>query len=190
MRVDGHTLYKYKSIGHVPLIRENVVRIGYAKMELGLRPEDLKVYTDMVTDAGNEGSMARILQLTGFLQMQLENFASERIALEVGGYMVLADDEPHDEITDRHNEIKAKLLQYPAVRDFFLSESVGLMLSLNDSINPSLMLGSLKDPTRRKKEEMFLSLMGLDMFKGLWTPLTPPPSGWQKRLAVLVQRMF
>lgn len=189
MQVDGHKLYRYKAFNYIPLIRKMVVRVGYAKLEMGVRAEDLKVYCQMIEDEVNEGNLARISQLNGFLQLQLENFASDRIALEIGGYAVLVDDEPHDSITDEYNDIKSKLLEaHPAVRAFFLSESVGLISDLNNSIAPSLMMESLNHPQRRMEEKTFLHLISQPEFRGLWTPITPPPLAWQKRIAALLSR--
>lgn len=187
MTVDGHRVYKYRTIGNLPLAREVITRIGYAKLENGIRRDDLTVYTEMMDDLLNKQQFTKAAQLNGFLADQLNEFIPERIALEIGGYTVLVDDEPHETITDKHNAIKADLVsRHPAVRDFFLAESVGVMSALNSSIESSLMLGQLMNPNRAAKERIFLSMMGLDIFKGLWTVVTPPPSGWQKRVATLL----
>lgn len=184
MEVDGHRLYKYRSLNHIPVMRETVVRIGYAKMELGVRPTDMQAFVSLQKTALNDGNITEAAQLLGFFETQIGNFASERIALEIGGYAALVDDEPHDEITEQHNALKKELLEkHPAVRLFFLSESSGVVAALNTSITASEMMAQLTDPTRRKREELFLRLIRMPLFAELWTVLTPPPSGWQKRLA-------
>lgn len=187
MVVDGHRLYRYVTVDDMPVLRENVVRIGYAKMELGVKTSDLRVYLSMVREAVNENRISDIATMTDFLDMHLEDYGSERIALEIGGYGVLVDDEPHDEITDKHIAIKEKLVRHQAVRDFFLSENVRLVTALVPSIEGSLLMESLTNPGRMQREIQFLKLISQDAFKGLWTTVTPPPSGWQKMVASITR---
>lgn len=189
MEVDGHRLYKYRALGWMPEFREIVTRVAYSKMEAGIRRDDLTVYCQMVDDLINAGNVAKIAQLNGFLKQQIADVVVERIAYEIGGYSVLVDDEPHEKTTERHNATKAALAdKYSTVRDFFLSESVGLMANLNSSIEASLMTEHLKNRHRMTRERTFLDLMGLDMFQNAWTVATPPPSGWQKAVASLLLR--
>lgn len=188
MTVDGHRLYKYRAVTNMPLAREIITRIGYAKLESGIRRDDLMVYTEMIEGLLDEGKLSKAAQLNGFLRQHLQEFVSERIALEIGGYTVLVDDEPHDTVTDRHNAIKTRLLKrHTIVRDFFLAESSGLISALSTTIEASLILEQLTNPDRAARERIFLDMMGLNIFEKLWTPVTPPPSGWQKLVATLLR---
>lgn len=188
MTIDGHRLYKYRAVTNMPLAREIITRVGYAKLESGIRRDDLLVYTQMVEELLDEGKVSKAAQLTGFLNQHLKEFVSERIALEIGGYTVLVDNEPHDTITDHHNAIKTRLLErHPIVRDFFLAESSGLISALSTTIEASLILEQLTNQDRVARERIFLDMMGLSIFEGLWTPVTPPPSGWQNRVAILLR---
>ncbi|CAH1002696.1 hypothetical protein LEM8419_03568 [Neolewinella maritima] len=189
MEVDGHRLYKYRSINHLPLLRETVVRVGYVKMECGVRPEDSLTFCKMQSDAFNAGNVTEATQLLGFYQRQVQEFGSQRAALEIGGYAVLVDDEQHHETTQDYNELKARLCEkYSTVRLFFLSESVGYVTALNSSIEASLLMGQLTDPTRQQREREFLRSIRQPLCDGLWTVLTPPPSGWQRKLAAILQK--
>ena len=188
MEVGGHRLYRYRAINHLSLLRETVVRVGYAKMECGVRPEDSLAYCKLQREALDQGNFTEAAQLLGFYQRQLEFFGSERAALEIGGYAVLVDDEPHDETTEDHNALKAELCErYASVRLFFLSESVGYTAALNASITASTLMEQLTDPTRQQREREFLRAIRQPLCAGLWTVLTPPPSGWQQRLGAILR---
>ena len=108
--------------------------------------------------------------------------------MEIGGYTVLVDDEPHMTTTDEYAELKRRLCGHRHVADFFLSEAIGLVAVLNPSIDPSLMMEQLKNPLRMERERVFLSAIGLKFLDGLWTMATPPPSGWQSQLAAILQK--
>jgi hypothetical protein len=180
LEIDGHTLYVFKSIDHMPKFREMSLRLAFHQQELGVKHSDLQAFVELAKEAFNKGDMMNLGTLINTLALQLDNYASERIMMELGGCGILVDDEPVDRFQGKHNKIKEELLRHhPEVRAFFLNTALNYLHSLIDNFQSLEIKDYLKNPLRIKREATFLRLIGTNIYQDLGKDSMQKSSGSQ-----------
>lgn len=178
--VNGHEVRYWEDINDVPQSRIISAMVGLDKIGLGIRPADsraflkvlrseLKNYYLEVKDVDSDESLREqnIYALLSHYESQLSNFYGRRLMAEIGGYTILVDDEPLNELSHKHNKIKEELLHSDEVFAFFLSNTVELVRQLRDDINIDSIKNSMT-PQNRYLEQTFFQKIGLPSFENLW----------------------
>lgn len=188
---DGHRVYYFKSIDNLTKFREMAIRLAYHQLELGVKLSDLRALIELGQESVNKGDLAKIGTLFSYLEMQIDNYASERVILQVAGCGVLIDGEPLDDFTNEHEAIKTELLQkHPQLRAFFLTTSLRYLTELGSNLTGKDEQALLNNPARLTRELLFLKLISIDLYQGLQNPSTMKYSGWKASLAEFLRKSF
>lgn len=176
--IDGHKIYSFVSLQAMPQTRHVMVKIGLEKLGLGVRPVDSKAFLKTLrgelekyvvesnSDELDESlRMQNIYHLLSEYEYQLSNFASARLVAEVGGYGIIVDDEPLNELSPAHNKVKEKLLVHPEVYAFFFDNMKAYATKLRSELTDYLDQKSFKI---KEREEIFLERIGESEFSNLW----------------------
>jgi len=159
--VDGHRIYSFDGINHIPLIREMAIRLAYDQMALGIKLADLKTAIKLGIEEANKGNLTNVATILSVLDMQTVEYASERIIMKIGSMGILVDDEKPDKMGSEYTKIKEQLIKNDEVKAFFLNSSLRYLTELSNDLNVSSLKEYLSNPLRAKKEKTFLRLLKL-----------------------------
>ena len=168
MEVRGHKLYTFKSLDVTPKIREMMLRLTYHQMGLGIRNKDLDAWTVLMEERLNEGDLVNAASLVTAMKDYRKAYASEKLCYEMAGSVIIVDNEPLPEPTEKYNEIKKELLKDKKVRAFFLNTALRLLQDLGSKLDISQTKAYMMTPERLLREETFLSLIKSNIRMGLW----------------------
>lgn len=184
-KIDGHRIYYYENFDFMSMYRELGVRKGFSEFELGIKHSDLIRFIEIQSAQFNDANFTGAAASLDYLKMISNQFVSERITLEIGGWGILVDKENWQEPTSKDIDVKIKLLKNKEVRAFFLTNALRYLSILSVDLNISNIEASLKNPRREMVESLFLTLIQTNLFDGLWKDLMPNPYGWQGKLVGL-----
>jgi len=177
--INGHQLYKFPSFESMHWFRERQIRTTYEFSQFGMIHSDLIAGLRLILKANNENNNSDVGTLANTMLLQTENYASEKIIMELAGYGVIVDDEPLKTVTVKHNQIKSELLKDSEAYAFFLNTAHSYLVMLGETLSSSQLEESMKDPKRRMREEMYLKWIGSTKVKGLWSASIARLSGFQ-----------
>lgn len=170
MTVQGHKIYTFKSLAVTPEIREMMLRFNYNQIGLGIRPADLRSYHNLMRELLEKQDFVNMSVLHDAFGHYITMYGSERVLVELAGTIIIIDDEPLKEPTERHNKIKRDLVKdNKELRAFFLNTAMRQLQELGTEINISEAVSKMMSPQRLRKEKYFLALLGTDLTKDLWS---------------------
>ncbi len=165
----GHTFYTWKHFDHMPAFREMFVRYHYAKMSRGINNADLISFCQTILKFNNDRKRDDITALVKFFEQHIEEYANEKIILELAGYVVLVDDEPVDDVQDEYMDIKRKVLADDRkARFFFQGQALNLLQSLSKDLDILNLKEYLGNSNRQEREKVFLKLISSNLTDNLW----------------------
>jgi hypothetical protein len=170
----GHKFYSWKNFDDMPLFREMLIRLQYSKMELGLHPSDTNKFCEMLRKLIEDGNYSDAIALTTYYHSMTKDFINEKLTIELGGFAYLIDDEPLDDVSETHQELKRKLvLENEKLQFFFITKALTLLQKLSKDLDILQVKEYLTNPMRVKREQLFLKLIQSNITNGLWTGLIP-----------------
>lgn len=168
-RSGGHVFYSWKHFDNMPAFREMFVRYHYAKMARGINNADLLAFCNTILKFNNDRKRDDITALVKFFEQHIQEYANEKIILELAGYVVLVDDEPVDDVTDEYMEIKRQVLKDDRkARFFFQGQALKLLQTLSKDLDILNLKAYLENSNRRERETIFLQLISSNLTDNLW----------------------
>lgn len=172
MEVGGHKIYVFKALDRMPVFREMLLRMSYNQMGLGITVGDLVVGMKKIIEHLNKGNVAPPISIANHILLSAEQYGGYKSALQLGGTCVIIDDEPIDSYSEKHMDIKRKLLKdHEELRFFFIRLALLYLNSIQKERDISLTEASLKEE-RQKRDLLYLRLIGGDISQNLWSLTT------------------
>ena len=168
-RSGGHVFYTWKHFDNMPAFREMFVRYHYSKMARGVNNSDLLAFCNTILKFNNDRKRDDITALVKFFEQHIQEYANEKIILELAGYVVLVDDEPVDDVSDEYMEIKRQVLKDDRkARFFFQGQALKLLQTLSKDLDILNLKAYLENSNRRERETIFLQLISSNQTDNLW----------------------
>lgn len=172
-RINGHDLYHYKDYATIPVHRTLMLRMAFNQMGLGLTVGDIIACSDKINEFIDKGESSKAAFINGHLKLSAESYMGAKVAIGLGGIGVLVDDEPQDEYSEHHADIKRKIIKESSeAQFFFINKALDFLIQQKDDLTDLSKEVSYQQLVKRIKiEKQFLTLIGSDISKNLWTPL-------------------
>lgn len=168
----GHKFYSWKNFDDMPLFREMLIRLQYSKMELGIHSSDTDKFCQLLREQIENGNYSDAIALTTYYHSMTKDFINEKLTIELGGFAFLIDDEPLDDVSETHQQLKRELvLESEKLQFFFITKALTLLQQLSNGLDILQLRDYLKNPMRSKREKLFLKLIQSNTTKDLWTGL-------------------
>lgn len=164
VKLCGHTFY-YINPRELPVIRAKGYQRALTEVDWGLTKKDLWSFTEMMRTFLNNGDLVGAATTLGYFDNYRANYASNKVLLIMANNFILVDDEPLNEYSPRHTNLKAKLCEkHPEIEDFFLSKALGLTVTSPEQWNISDVKDYLKSKEVIESESLFLNTINTNRY--------------------------
>ena len=127
-QMGGHTFYYWESAAQMPTKRMLAFMQASYENSLRIAEADIDAFSRLMKEAINAGDLSRLGFLVETLTSYRSLYATEQSIFRAGNCCVLIDDEPADEFTQHHTNLKQRLvIEDGPIRDFFLSRTAALL---------------------------------------------------------------